>query len=385
MGKRDGKTEQATTKKRRDAKKDGNLPRSQETNTMLVTVVAALTLVSTAPSALRTTGNVMHDWLATADGKTGLRFSALTSSVTTLALAWAAPVVAAAGTGIAVTIAQGGIVLGSKQSKPSLKQLSWTRGLQQLNPKKASYTLLRNTLKFAIVGGALVSPIQQLWNTLPGASGLAQASAMTGTAIKAILMRVVLGAVLIAAIDQFVTRRKWRRDLMMSKQEVIDEAKMSEGDPHAKAARKRRGMELRRRRSMMGVAAADVIITNPTHYAVALSYAEGSVAPQVIAKGTERMAKKIRKEATRNGIPIIENRPLARALHRQVPIGGYVPEKFFDDVVKVLVAAYWRRGKVPKHVAAGPTTSPGQHSNNQHSTTKPRNETGRNKMNGAIA
>jgi flagellar biosynthetic protein FlhB len=137
---------------------------------------------------------------------------------------------------------------------------------------------------------------------------------------------------------------------------------MSEGDPHAKAARKRRGMELRRRRSSLGIAFADVVITNPTHYAVALSYAEGSMAPQVIGKGTERMAKKIRREASRHGVPIIENRPLARALHRQVPVGGYVPEKFFDDVVKVLVAAYWRRGKVPGHVASHP------HSGNTHSS-----------------
>jgi flagellar biosynthetic protein FlhB len=132
---------------------------------------------------------------------------------------------------------------------------------------------------------------------------------------------------------------------------------MSEGDPHAKAARKRRGMELRRRRSMMGISMADVIVTNPTHFAVALAYAEGSMAPQVITKGTERIAKKIRREASRHGVPIIENRPLARALYRQVPIGGYVPEKFFDDVVKVLVAAYWRRGNVPSHVNTRPIPS----------------------------
>jgi flagellar biosynthetic protein FlhB len=142
--------------------------------------------------------------------------------------------------------------------------------------------------------------------------------------------------------------------LMMTKQQIIDEAKMSEGDPHAKAQRKRRGMELRRSRSLGDVASADVVVTNPTHFAVALAYAEGSAAPRVVCKGTERMARKIRRDASRNGVPIIENRPLARALYRQVPIGGYVPERFFDDVVKVLVAAYWRRGRVPGHVANRP-------------------------------
>ncbi|MCU1367493.1 MAG: EscU/YscU/HrcU family type secretion system export apparatus switch protein [Ilumatobacteraceae bacterium] len=357
MGKRDGKTEQATARKRREAKREGQLPRSQETNTMLVTIVAAMAMISTAPSALRTSGTVMHDWLANADGKSGLRFGSLVSTVGTLVTAWGAPVLAAAGAGMVATVAQGGIVLMPKTSRPSLKSLSWSRGLAQLNPKKASYTLLRNLLKFAVVGGAMVSPVQQLWNTLPRASGLASASAMTGRSINTILMRVIGGAILIAALDQVVTRRKWRRDLMMSKQEIIDEAKMSEGDPHAKAARKRRGMELRRRRSTMPISMADVIITNPTHFAVALSYAEGSVAPQVIGKGTERMAKQIRREASRHGVPIIENRPLARALYRQVPVGGYVPEKFFDDVVKVLVAAYWRRGKIPGHVAGNQSST----------------------------
>ena len=378
MAKRDGKTEQATARRRREAKRDGQLPRSQETNTMLVTIVAAMAMISTAPSALRSSGAVMHDWLSNADGKSGLRFGSLVSTVGTLVTAWGAPVLAAAGAGVVATVAQGGIVLMPKTSRPSLKSLSWSRGLGQLNPKKASYTLLRNLLKFAVVGGALVSPVQQLWNTLPKASGLASASAMTGRSINTILMRVVGGALLIAAIDQVVTRRKWRRDLMMSKQEIIDEAKMSEGDPHAKAARKRRGMELRRRRSSMPISMADVIITNPTHFAVALSYAEGSVAPQVIGKGTERMAKQIRREASRHGVPIIENRPLARALYRQVPIGGYVPEKFFDDVVKVLVAAYWRRGKIPGHVS-------GNHSTSSQNTSIPSTQLTSSQQNGSAA
>lgn len=357
MGKRDGKTELATAKRRKDARRKGQLPRSQETTTMLVTAVAAMTLVSTAPNALKVTGRVMHDWLSSADPAVGLRKAPLVSSVLELGGVWCPAVLAAIATGVAVTLAQGGLVISPKSSHPSFSQLSWKRGLSQLSPAKASYTLFRNVVKFAVVGGALVAPIQKLTDVLPRAAGLLPAAAMVGGAIKQILTRVIIGALLIAVIDQVVTRRRWRKDLMMSKQEIIDESKMSEGDPHAKAARKRRGMELRRRRSMMGISMADVIVTNPTHFAVALAYAEGSMAPQVITKGTERIAKKIRREASRHGVPIIENRPLARALYRQVPIGGYVPEKFFDDVVKVLVAAYWRRGNVPSHVNTRPIPS----------------------------
>jgi len=354
MAKRDGKTEQATQRRRREARREGQLPRSQETNSMLVLSVAVLTFGSTAPGALRASAEVMRDWLRGADPALGIRKGPIMSSALKMAVAWFPPVIAAVVTGITATLAQGGLVLAPKTGRPSLKQLSWKRGLQQMSPKKAGYTLLRNVLKFAIVGGAMLSPVQKLWAGLPTADTLGGAVAMTGRTLNSVTTRVVLGAAAIAAIDQVVTRRRWRGELMMTKREVMDESKANEGDPHAKAMRKRRAMELRRRRSTRSVAFADVVITNPTHFAVALAYAPGSVAPQVIAKGTEHQAKKIRKEASRHGVPIIENRPLARALYRQVQVGGYVPEKFFDDVVKVLVAAYWRRGHIPAHVNRTP-------------------------------
>ena len=323
---------------------------------MLAVSAALVTFTITTPGALKVTAKMLRDWLRTADPSVGFRRDPLVHSVLQLAIAWSPPVLAAAAAGIIATLAQGGLVLMPKTGRPSLKQLSWKRGLSQLSPRQAGYTLLRNLMKFMIIGLALISPVTTLWNRLPRAAGLPAATAMTGRAISAITTRVIVGAVLVAVIDQIVTRRRWRNQMMMSRQEVIDEAKMQEGDPHAKAARKRRGMELRRRRSFVDVAKADVVITNPTHFAIALAYLEGSAAPRVVCKGTERMAKKIRREASRNGVPIIENKPLARALYRQVPLGGYVPERFFDDVVKVLVAAYWRRGRVPGHVSDRPRT-----------------------------
>ncbi|MEZ5218335.1 MAG: EscU/YscU/HrcU family type III secretion system export apparatus switch protein [Ilumatobacteraceae bacterium] len=353
MAKRDGRTEQATPRRKREARRDGNLPRSKEASSLAVLAAALIVLVITAPSAIRTTEAQVRFWLSSA-GSTGgaLRFDWVTSSATTMTLAWSPMILAAVVAGIGVQVAQAGLVLAPKSAKPTLKNLSWTRGLRQLSPKEAGMTLLRSTLKVTVVGLALVGPIQALQDSVLSDADLPHVASEVWKAFEAVAWRVVLGSVIIAGLDFLYTKQKWKRDLMMTRQEVIDESKMTEGDPHMKAARKRRGMELRRRSGLPSIAEADVVVTNPTHFAVALAYVDGSPAPQVVGKGTDEAAKKIRKTATRNGVPIIENRPLARALYRQVKVGGYVPEKFFDEVIKVLVAAYWRRGKFPASMRA---------------------------------
>ena len=348
MADRNGKTEDATPTRRRDARREGNVARSAEASSLAVLAAALIAMISTAPNAMVRTGEAITFWLSNAGGESSIRFDWLQDTTLSLSLAWSPPVLAAAFVGIGVQIAQAGVVLAPKSAKPSLKHISPKRGLQQLNPKQAGFTLLRSVLKVVVVGFALVGPINTLRDSLAGQSDLATVASSTWSAFEAVAWRVVLGAMLIAAIDFTHSRRKWKRDLKMSRQEIIDESKMTEGDPHMKAARKRRGFELRRRRGLPDVSKADVVVTNPTHFAVALAYVDGSPAPQVIDKGTEGAAKRIRKIATRNGVPIIENRPLARALYRQVKVGGYVPERFFDDVIKVLVAAYWRRGKFPE-------------------------------------
>jgi len=353
---KNGKTEKPTQRRRKEARRDGNVPRSQETNSMLAASAALVTFTVMAPQALMVSARQMKQWLQEADPRVGLRGDQLLHSMLTMATAWSPPVLVAAAVGVAASIAQGGVGLAPKTGRPSLKHLSWKKGLKQLSPKQALPILFRNVLKFLVVGIALASPLMGLWHQLGNLDGLGSSLGDVGRAVKSISMRVIVGAVVIAVIDQVMTRRKWMNEMMMSRQEVIDEAKRQEGDPRAKAARKRRGLELRRRRSLVSVAHADVVITNPTHFAVVLAYADRAIAPQVVCKGTDRMAAKIRKEAYRNGVPVIENRPLARALYRQVQVGGYVPERFFDDVVKVLVAAYYRTGRVPGHVAKRPDT-----------------------------
>ncbi len=354
MAKRDGRTEQPTQRRRREARRDGNVARSPEAAGLVVLGVGLLVAAISAGRALGTTRDLVGYWLGSADGLSGgLRAGEVRTSVVRLLGAWSPPVLAAIVAGIATQIAQSGVAFAPKTARPSLKQLSVSRGLKRLSPVQAGQTLLKSLLKVTVVGIALIGPIHSLQRSIPDRTDLASSLGTVGGAARSVAVRVVAGAVLVAVLDAVYQRRKWKRDLMMTRQEVLDEAKMTEGDPHTKAARKRRGIELRRRSSLAPVARADVVITNPTHFAVALAYAEGAPAPQVVDKGTERQAKRIRKIAARHGVPIIEDRPLARALYRQVRVGGYVPERFFDDVIKVLVAAYWRRGRFPENLRAG--------------------------------
>src|SRR5690606_2260219 len=134
-----------------------------------------------------------------------------------------------------------------------------------------------------------------------------------------------------------------------------EEAKQTEGDPLVKAQRRRRAQELSRNRMLREVAGADVVVTNPTHLAVALRYRDGEPAPRVVAKGADRLAAKIRKIAYRNGILVTEDKPLARALYRRCKVGAFIPGALYEAVAVVLAVAYRRYGGA--RVAAGTATS----------------------------
>jgi flagellar biosynthesis protein FlhB len=350
VAKRDGRTEAPTPKRRREAKREGRRPRSPDVVpiTSLLAVIALGTLV--VPKALGTTADVLRRSLGNLG--TGMSFSVgpVTTAARRLALAWLPLVGVAMVTGLVASIAQGGLILAPKTARPSLKNLSWKKGAARLNPKQAGPMLVKSVAKVGVIFQAGYGAASDLWAATRAGRRLDETLDRVGAATTTFLWRAIIGLALIAAVDYYISRRKWKAELKMTKQEVRDEAKNAEGDPRVKSTRRRRAYELARRRSLPGIELADVIITNPTHYAVALAYLPGAPAPQVIAKGVNSSAARIRKKAARHGVPIIENRPLARALFRQCKLGTFVPEQLFDDVVKVLVAAYWRRGRFPAHL-----------------------------------
>ena len=351
MANRDGRTLAPTPKRRRDARRDGRMPRSPE----IPPAAALLTMVATGsvfvPKLLRTVATELRRSLSDLGDGRSFATGRIASSIGKLALTALPMVLIGTLVGVTTIVAQGGVVLGSKPSKPSLKHLSLKRGLGKLNPKNMLPVLARSQAKLAVIAFAVYAPAQRVWSSARSGRNLAESLGHTGDAVTSFLWVAATCLAIVAILDYVYTRRKLGRDLKMTRKEVTDEAKLAEGDPKVKATRRRKAFELSRRRALPPIARADVIVTNPTHYAVALCYEEGSAAPRVVAKGVNAAAARIRREAARHGVPIIEDRPLARALHRQCKVGAYIPALLFDDVVNVLVAAYWRRGRFPAFLA----------------------------------
>ncbi len=350
MAKRDGRTQAPTQKKKSDARKEGRIAKSKEMPLAVEFFAITGAAVAFMPKAFATTAEQMRLVFGGLDPARGISGGMTLDAAGTLALAWLPMVLVSAAAGMMAVVAQGGVKLAAKSSRPSLKSLSLKRGFGQFAFKQVAPTLFRSVAKVGVVAYAAKGPVEQLWGSLAMGKRIPETAGAVGGALTTFAWRVAIGMLMIAAFDYLIVKRKLRRDLMMTKQEIVDEMKTSEGNPHIKAMRRRRAYEISRRRSLSDVSTADVVITNPTHFAVALAYTPGSPAPRVIAKGINRAAARIRKQAARHGVPLVENRVLARALYRQCKLGSYVPQKLFDDVVKVLVAAYHRSGRFPRHL-----------------------------------
>lgn len=345
MGRRDGKTEKATPRRKSEARKEGQIPRSQE-------IAVAASLLATL-AALRI---FAADGFTTLADETSMLFAnaptqvsdlgRITPGLLRIGAGMLAPFVIVSGVVVfASQVAQVGFTVKPKAAKPSLKKLSPKQGLEKLRPSKGGWELLKTALKLGLLIGVVIGPIRgwmayigQPWNM---GSGLG----LTGELIATVFLRGAGLAAVIALADYLWSRRTIDRDTRMSKQDVKQEHKSSEGDPLVRSKRRQRAQEISRNRMLRDVASADVVVTNPTHLAIALRYTAGEPAPKVLAKGADHLAARIRKIAHRNGVQVIEDKPLARALYPKVKVGGFVPTALFEGVAVVLATAYRRYGK----------------------------------------
>ena len=241
--------------------------------------------------------------------------------------------------GLAAVSAQGGWNVSWKPLQPDLSRLSPMNGLKRLVPTKAGLDLVRVAvvaIALAWVAYGVVQPFVET-STLLSRVSLTEASGSAWTTVLTLVKRALIVFAVVAAADYLLKRYQLRKSLKMTKQEVKEEHKMLEGNPEIKGRVRRLQREMARRRMLASVPKATVVITNPTHFAVALEYKRDAMAaPRVLAKGADHMAQRIKDVAREHGIPTVENVTLARALYAHAEIDEVIPADLFEAVAEVL-------------------------------------------------
>lgn len=339
----DGKTEQPTARRLADARDEGQIARSQEVGVAFSLVGALIVGLSIGPTAWALWQEQLAGLLS-ADVAGGGARALLLGSSARMVLAVVAPFAfASVVTGVVGNVVQVGAQVRVKAARPKLSRLSPKQGLARLKPATALWELGRTAVKLLLVTAVVWLPLMSWRQRISRGWTFGGGLSATGDVLATIFVRVIAVAAAVAIADYLWNRRKLQRDLRMTKDEVRREVKDQMGDPMLRSRRAEKARQLSRNRMLAAVSAADVVITNPTHLAIALKYTPPDPSPKVVAKGADHAAARIRAEAYRHGVLVTENRPLARALYRRVRLGGYVPQSLFEAVAVVLATVYRRR------------------------------------------
>jgi flagellar biosynthetic protein FlhB len=234
-------------------------------------------------------------------------------------------------------------VVSTKPMAPKLSKMSPISGFKRIFSKNTLFELFKSILKIGLICYIAYTSLRDEAGDIYVLYDLSlrQALALVGTLIINVGLKISIVYLIVAILDYAYQKHTFNEDMKMTKQEVKDEYKNTEGDPQVKGQQKRRMQEASRRRMMQDVPKADVVITNPTHLAVALQYdAEKNPAPVVLAKGEDYLAQKIKEVARENDIQIVENKPLARMLYHNVEVGEQIPPELYQAVAEVLAAVY---------------------------------------------
>ncbi len=356
------KTEKATAQRMKEVHRDGKLSRSQDLTAWVGLAAAAVMLPGTARRAGDAAGEqlaAVREAIASPDAGTVTQLlgDGLWSVVGTVG-----PLLAVvAGVVVAVAVAQGGVHV--KRFKPQVTQFNPVSGVKRLFGAQAWWEGAKTLLKTSVVGVVLYVAVQALVPQLMGNGRipLAHMLGVAGAGVKQLLVWGIAAGVLLAAIDLLVVMRRNRKQTRMSKQEIKEENKRTEGDPHIKGQIRSKQMAMSRNRMMAAVADADVVVVNPTHVAVALKYVPGTGAPRLVAKGAGAVAAKIRAQAAEHRVPMVEDIPLARALHAACAVDQEIPAYLFTAVARVLafVMQLKRRGAaMGRHTMPGGSVAP---------------------------
>lgn len=346
------KTEEPTHKKLEDARKKGQVASSREVNNWFMIGAGALWISAFGPAVARDLSLVLMKFVesphAIATDPDHLRF-ALLDTVYHLGLAVAIPGVIVMLAALAAGLLQSGFVVAVDRITPKLERISIFSGTKRLFSARALLEFAKGILKLAIVGAVVLILILPRMHGLPSFAGLdaMQTAAIAFDIAKSVFIDVLAVVTVIAILDFLYQKYDFRKNLRMSRHELREEFKQTEGDPIIKSRLRQIRMERARRRMMAAVPEADVVITNPSHYAVALKYEpEEMTAPKLVAKGVDHIAQKIRELAQESGVHIVENPPLARALYSGVDLDEEIPTEHYKAVAEIIGYVFRLKKKI---------------------------------------
>lgn len=339
----DDKTEEATPKKKSDSRKKGQIARSKDVGVALTMVVCTIAVSACWNMMINGFKEVMIYFLQlpTLDNFDKLSLTGILITVIMRVayglLPIALPIMVG---GIIASLMQTGFLITGEPLKPSFGKLNPLSGIKNMISKRSLVDLCKNLIVISIVSIIAYRYISSNYQQIISMSNiyLPSLNVEIKNLVLGIFKQICIVLIVIAAIDYFVQFKMHNQDLKMSKQEVKDEYKQQEGDPQLKGKIKQKQREMSRQRMMQSVSDATVVITNPTHLAIALKYEEGTdmEAPKVLAKGADYLALKIKSIAKENEIPIIENKPLARMMYDKVEIDNDIPPELYQGVAEIL-------------------------------------------------
>lgn len=351
------KTEEPTSKKLDDARKKGQVAKSHELN-MAVELMAFFVILKIY---LSTMGSLFEnffekiysqipDTIVMYDGQIPL--AAIKSNISAMLLQIVIMCLPFFLSGIIISFAcsilQVGFKVTTEPLKPTLNKLNPASGIKKIVSAQSLFELVKSIAKIVLIAIVLFYYLKSRSESLFLLYDMSLEAAidLLFDIIINLGLRIAAVYMIIAVSDFVFQKRKFHKDMMMTKQEIKDEYKEAEGDPQVKGKQKQRMREASQRRMMQDIKKADVVITNPTHYAVAVLYEQDkNTAPIVVGKGSDYLAKKIKEVARDNDIEIVENKPLARMLYANVDIGQMIPPELYKAVAEVLAFVYHLKGK----------------------------------------
>lgn len=339
------KTEEPTSKKIEDARKDGNVPKSQDAVavvTLLVAVIATLFMLGFMGERITNLYRYYQSFIGIEMNFRVIQL-VMMKTIFEILLILAPIVLSIMVAGILGNVMQFGFIFTTKPITPNLDKINPLKGLKNLFSLKKLVESIKIILKVSIVFTIAFIVLLQFIKELPRVELYDIFSQIIWLRDKAIILAaiVIIAFIIVAIIDVFLVRFQYFKGLRMSKQEIKDEYKQMEGDPQVKGRIRRLQMEAARRRMVQDVAGADVVITNPTHYAVAIRYDTAKEqAPRVIAKGVDFLALRIKEVAYQNNVIVYENPPLARELYKVCEVNDIIPRELFKAVAEVLGFVY---------------------------------------------